>query len=332
MPTISVIVPAFNAERDLERALKSVAAQTFQDWECVVVDDASVDGTAKIVEGLSHADPRFKLVPLAQNSGVQFARSTGVEAAEGRYLAFLDADDWLEPTFLSLLHEAAITGELDITLCNARTAQSEYGPFEAKVRLKKGIHSAPQVLPAFGHFRFGTGVFWNKLYRRETVAELFSATKSLGLKAGEDYLVNIGAFARARKVGVIPKVLYNYFERPESISRAAPPIQGFTRTLIAYAASLEFYRDEPETTLSAIDNIFTFQLALPVYKDLPSPVWSGAGATVRESMSRILQVRPSAVHALVQSFALEKSGRPRTWKDEVRLVIGATKRMFHKRA
>jgi glycosyltransferase involved in cell wall biosynthesis len=99
-PKVSVVVPAFNVEAYVADCLASVRAQTLPDWECIVVDDGSVDGTAQRVRQM--ADPRIRLMPQA-NQGVSAARNAGLAQAAGEYVLFLDGDDRLHPQALSRL-------------------------------------------------------------------------------------------------------------------------------------------------------------------------------------------------------------------------------------
>ena len=93
-PTVTVVVPTYNRAHLLGRALASVQAQTFDDWECVVVDDGSQDDPGEIVRRLD--DPRFRIIRHDRNRGASAARNTGIDAARGEYVGFLDSDDeWM---------------------------------------------------------------------------------------------------------------------------------------------------------------------------------------------------------------------------------------------
>lgn len=95
-PLVSVIIPAFNAEQTIERAVRSGLAQSFADIEILVIDDASVDSTREIVEGLAREDKRVRLLRNDGNMGVANSRNRGFDEAKGEYAALLDADDeWL---------------------------------------------------------------------------------------------------------------------------------------------------------------------------------------------------------------------------------------------
>jgi glycosyltransferase involved in cell wall biosynthesis len=101
MPRVSIIVPTYNGGKLIERALKSISSQTFQDFEVIVVDDASTDSTKEKVQSFVRRDPRFQLIILTQNSGGgAVPRTTGCKLAQGEFVAFLDQDDLYLPEYL----------------------------------------------------------------------------------------------------------------------------------------------------------------------------------------------------------------------------------------
>src|SRR5918993_1446568 len=109
---ISVVVPIYNVEPFLDECLRSIAGQTFADLEVVMVDDGSTDGSAAIAERFAAADGRFRLISQP-NAGLGAARNTGLDAATGEHLAFVDSDDVLPPGGY-----ARLLGALDRTACN----------------------------------------------------------------------------------------------------------------------------------------------------------------------------------------------------------------------
>ncbi|MBM6614267.1 glycosyltransferase family 2 protein [Desemzia sp. RIT804] len=92
-PIISVITPVYNAEKYIENTINSVREQTFAHFEMILVDDCSTDNSREVIEKITKVDSRVKYVLLENNSGAAVARNTGIEAAKGRYIAFLDSDD-----------------------------------------------------------------------------------------------------------------------------------------------------------------------------------------------------------------------------------------------
>lgn len=106
MPTVSVIVPVYNTSEFLERCCSSLKAQTFEDWEAIFVDDGSRDKSPAMVDDFAKRDSRIKVVHQA-NGGLSAARNSGLECACGKYIAFLDSDDFLHPQTLDLSVAAA---------------------------------------------------------------------------------------------------------------------------------------------------------------------------------------------------------------------------------
>ena len=92
-PTVSIITPCFNAEATLEKTVASVLAQSYSDWELILIDDHSTDATYTHVKRYAEKDPRIKAVRMETNGGAAKARNRGIEMAQGRYIAFIDADD-----------------------------------------------------------------------------------------------------------------------------------------------------------------------------------------------------------------------------------------------
>ncbi|MDF1859547.1 MAG: glycosyltransferase family 2 protein [Verrucomicrobiales bacterium] len=102
IPEVSVIVPCYNAEGFLAETLDCVLAQSFQKWECIVVDDASSDGSREVILAYSARDPRFHAVLLNENQGAAGARNEALAKVRGKFIAFLDADDYWKPEKLTL--------------------------------------------------------------------------------------------------------------------------------------------------------------------------------------------------------------------------------------
>lgn len=90
---VSIITPTFNAEKFIRATIESVLNQSYQNWEMILIDDASTDGTVSIIKEFTQKDNRLKLTELSKNSGNGFARNVALEKATGKYIAYLDADD-----------------------------------------------------------------------------------------------------------------------------------------------------------------------------------------------------------------------------------------------
>jgi glycosyltransferase involved in cell wall biosynthesis len=176
---VSVIVPAYNAAAHLPRCLDSIAAQTYADWEAIVVDDGSADDTAAVAE---RDDPRLRLVRSPTNVGLASARNLGIESARGELLALLDADDAWRPEYLErmvALYDAA-PGRVGLVTCNARFVEG-------------GVESADTYLDRFprpervgvDELLEGNCVFISVLAPRAVVDE--AGGFAAGMRSAEDH-------------------------------------------------------------------------------------------------------------------------------------------------
>lgn len=113
---ISIVVPAYNVALFISETLESIRKQTFTNWEAIIVDDGSTDNTVEVIKDYISSDNRFRLI-CQDNSGVSVARNTGILAASGMYLSFLDGDDMWQPTFLEELFNAFQVGNISMAYC-----------------------------------------------------------------------------------------------------------------------------------------------------------------------------------------------------------------------
>ena len=114
---ISLVMPVYNVEKYLKRALESVQTQTFKNFELIIVNDGSTDGSKAIAESFCEKNENFILINQ-ENQGPSVARNTGLKVCKGDYIGFMDSDDYLEPEFLESLYTAATENDADIACCN----------------------------------------------------------------------------------------------------------------------------------------------------------------------------------------------------------------------
>ena len=99
-PSISIITPCYNSQKYLSKMISSVISQTYTDWQLIIVDDCSTDNSVKVIEKFLKLDHRIKLIKLKKNKGQAFARNKAINVAKGRYITFLDSDDYWDIKFL----------------------------------------------------------------------------------------------------------------------------------------------------------------------------------------------------------------------------------------
>ena len=115
-PSISIIIPVYNVESYLERCVDSVLAQTFEDFEVILVNDGSTDNSPEICDEYLTVDNRIKIIHK-DNGGLSSARNSGLDIAKGRYIMFVDSDDWIERNMCQLLYDRIVNTECEMICC-----------------------------------------------------------------------------------------------------------------------------------------------------------------------------------------------------------------------
>lgn len=222
-PMISIIVPVYNAEKYIEECLYSVLNQDFADYEVIVVNDGSTDGSPEICNVLANKDSRIRVFSI-ENHGVSFARNYGIEKAEGHWLMFLDSDDYLIDGSLSLL-AGCISDDVQEICGNYTNNRFQPKRMGREIVQPENViemildPANEQKLPSFYEIDSASllGV-WGKLFRREIVeAEKIRFDEKL--KLSEDMLFHIHYLKNIENVLLLNDSIFYYRENPESVTK-----------------------------------------------------------------------------------------------------------------
>ena len=210
---VSVIMPIYNAYDYLRPALDSVIDQTLREIEIICIDDGSTDHTLDIIKEYQAQDARIRIV-TENNAGVSTARNKGIIRARGEYTAFLDADDFFEPTLLEKLYERAKKDDLDIAVCLFDIYNNKESKFTRAISEADGvIFDGGKVASASEHpdriLGSTTGYVWNKLFRTSLIKEK-ELTFAPELNVFEDVHFVCSALALAGSVARIDEVLVHH--------------------------------------------------------------------------------------------------------------------------
>lgn len=206
-PLISIIVPVYQVAALAAAAIESLRAQTLTDFEALVIDDGSTDGSAEAAEAAFAGDPRFRLI-RQPNRGLSAARNAGLDAARGAFIGFLDGDDTLAPAFLETLHAAILREGTDWAAC-AITLVYPDGNEHPHPALHATTDPGPPRCLALHDAREVVRIFpsaWNKLYRRA----LFDDLRFPEGIWFEDHEVFWALAARAPALAYVPEPLYRH--------------------------------------------------------------------------------------------------------------------------
>lgn len=165
---ISVIMPIYNAEQYLPRCIDSLLNQTMTDFELLCIDDGSTDSSSLIVKRYMQYDDRIKLFSQ-ENKGVSAARNYGIDYASGEYIAFVDADDWVEPDYLEWLYNAATQRNVKVAVCGHDIMTDEN--YIAEQGKETGLLFQNAALEIALRPDGYQGYLWNKLFHRSLFSE-----------------------------------------------------------------------------------------------------------------------------------------------------------------
>ena len=228
MPKLSVILPCYNGEAFLARAMDSALQQSFRDLEIVLVDDGSKDGTPAICDDYAARDDRVRVIHQA-NAGLSAARNAGMAIATGEYLAFLDADDWLVPDAYERMLRAMDEHDADCACCGYTHVYDDGGVGETVVApFPDGVYEGDAllngiVLPLLqDRLKEGcfTGMVWRWIFSRRVITENALCFTDAYL---EDELFLIRYFSRPARLAAVDAGLYCYFLNRQSITRSYNP-------------------------------------------------------------------------------------------------------------
>ena len=206
MPLISIITPCYNSSTYISDTIKSVLNQTFQDWEWIITDDQSSDNSLEIIN--QNEDPRIKVIVSSENGGAGHARNLSLNEAKGRYITFLDADDYWEPNFLE---EMILFMQKE----NAELAYSNYA------RCDENLH------PKIGDFIADKNVTFNNLLKTCRLSLLSSMYDSQRVgkeffpkgSKREDHVMWLNLLKKIPVGKPLPKTMAKYRMHPTSVSR-----------------------------------------------------------------------------------------------------------------
>ncbi len=216
---ISVIVPVYKVEEYLNRAVESIVNQTYRILEIILVDDGSPDNCPVMCDAWAQKDARIRVIHK-ENGGVSSARNAGLKAAKGKWISFVDADDWIHPQFVEITYSQTKHSNADVIAVNCFRCNDEV-PFE-NIDCENIVFSPVEVEAIF-HNRIIRNYVWGKLYRAEIIKSKSFDEK---LVFGEDSAFNAEVFTDGNlSVYYSELKLYYYYQRQNSAVHTFKPEQ-----------------------------------------------------------------------------------------------------------
>lgn len=205
MPILSIVVPVYNSERSIKKCVDSILSQTLIDFEIILVDDGSIDTCAEICDDYALQDSRVKVVHI-DNGGVSHARNVGIRETTGKYIQFVDSDDYIDKNMSEYLVNIMVKDNVDLVICGYKTVRS------SKVVKQCGVNKEYDELSILSTefaslYKIGfLNPPWNKIFKREKLNNLFDEDMELG----EDLIFNVYYMQNVKKLIFIKEPFYNY--------------------------------------------------------------------------------------------------------------------------
>lgn len=212
---ISIIVPIYKVEKYLDRCINSILNQTFTDFELILVDDGSPDRCGDICDEYAKKDKRIKVIHK-ENGGLSDARNSGLDVATGKFVAFIDSDDFIHKDMYMILYNAIIDSKSDISQCKFKYffKEDELNKNiinDGNYKIYNNIDAIEEVIE---NKNLNVNV-WNKLYKKE----LFNDIRFPKGKIHEDEFVTYKVFYKASSISFVDKELYYYFSNDLGIMK-----------------------------------------------------------------------------------------------------------------
>lgn len=217
MGKISIIIPIYNKKKYLHTLFQDLTAQSFADYECILIDDGSTDGSGRLVDELAGEDGRFRVFHT-KNQGVSGARNTGLANYSGDYLTFVDADDRIEENYLQNLYERITSADIDMVISgHCRTWENSEKVILAPPP-RKGLHRFEDILTDFATVQKETGIYgwcWAKLFKKELCKDLYFDEH---LALAEDFEFYLRLYPRCKTIYFDESCGYRYLQGAENSS------------------------------------------------------------------------------------------------------------------
>lgn len=290
---VSIIVPAYNAERRIRECIMSILNQTYKHLEIIVIDDGSIDNTYSICQSLCSYDLRIKLYHK-ENEGVAIARNYGLRVASGKYIGFVDSDDEINVSMIQNMYDCIKLYDADVAVCSyKKTGNIFYKDINNKVKVKNILEYSGDSFQQQCYLNSEKYGFanWNKLYKADIVKQIEFGN----YRIGEDRLFNAQVFFSVNKVVYVmtDNPMYYYYDNPASLTGSFD-IDRFIECLLAQSKSIEFSKSK-KTMLFGIEEYTLLAMLGQQYIIRHNETWPQCKDEIikyRLNMSSIRKISP----------------------------------------
>ena len=262
---ISIIIPCYNCEETVTRAIVSVLNQCYRNIELILVNDGSVDNTKNICESFSENDVRVKCF-TTPNQGPSYARNYGISKAKGEYVLFIDADDYIEENTIGDLVNLARNNDFEIIFYGYSHDKYEKGYLANSINIsysQKKINNNQEFRDIFNSLSDSGYLYqvWNKMYKRKFIHDC-DASFPLGVRVAEDFSFNLTLYMRLNKAYISTNCYYHYISNSSgSLTTSFDPTRSL-QVFKAYKKNRELIKSWNNNYLNTFDNHFLLDISV----------------------------------------------------------------------
>ena len=216
-PVVSIIVPVYNSEKMIGRCIESILNQTYREFELILMDDGSTDATGEICDAYAKEDARIRVVHK-ENTGVSDTRNQAIAMAQGKYLQFLDGDDWITPEATGLFVHTAEEYQCDMVIADFYRVVGERVSQKGSIEedgLMDQVSYATNMMQQPADFYYG--VLWNKFYKRSVIEE-YQLKMDVSISWCEDFLFNLEYIRHIQSIYALKVPVYYYVKTKGSLA------------------------------------------------------------------------------------------------------------------
>lgn len=246
---VSVIVPIYKVEQYLEKCVNSIKNQTYKNLEIILVDDGSPDNCPALCDSLAKTDNRIKVIHKT-NGGLSDARNVGFSSSTGKYISFVDSDDYLNTNFIETLYNNLINTDADMSICSFLKVQENENIDNLIVENAEifEFDDSNKFEQLYGPYKLEFVTAWGKLYKRE----IFEKIKYPVGKINEDEFVCHHILSLCKKICYTDSKYYYYLQRQNSIMNQKYTEKNFNAFEGLYDRFLFFKENYPKLSLEAL--------------------------------------------------------------------------------
>lgn len=217
---LSIIVPVYNCESTIERCIDSILKSKYNNFEILIINDASQDKSKNIIESRYLNNDRIEIINLSENRGVSFCRNLGIENARGEYITFVDADDYITESMYSNMMDIIYKHNVDCCICDYSEVFSNGSIQKSKYRYENIILNREETIKKYLVDGISPAI-WDKIFKADILKKYVRFNEDL--KVGEDILFCLDFFYRVENIYLLNEINYFYIQQEQSVMHVVSP-------------------------------------------------------------------------------------------------------------